>query len=672
MSGREFVRNSDEALVETTFLKDLLIVFALGGVVVYALRSIKLPPIVGLLIAGAAMGPHGFSLVEDAHRVEVLAEVGVVLLLFTVGLEFSLGQLLKMWRMLLFGGGGQVLGCIALVALATRFGASGFGKPLFFGFLAALSSTAIVLRSFGERAQLGTPLGRIVLGVLLFQDLCIVPLMLVTPLLSGRGGGAESLLWTLLRAAVVVVAVVLFARRLVPPLLLRVVETRSRELFLTFLLVVCLGTAYLTSLAGLSLALGAFLAGLAVSESEYSHQALAEAIPFRDAFGSLFFVSIGMLMDVRFVFAQPGLVLLVLALLLLIKTLTAALPALLLGFPIHLSLQAGLALAQVGEFAFVLSRAGLDLGLIDAAENQVFLAASVLSMLLTPLLIYAGRELAERLPHEALKGHPANDEPSAETLSDHVVIAGYGVNGQNLARALASASIPYAIVEMNPETVRAARGRDEPMHYGDCTRVAVLEALGIQRARMYVVAISDAASTRQTTSLARSLNRTLDILVRTRFVAEVEELRRLGANEVIPEEFETSIEIFARVLHRFDVPKNLILDAVAHVRGGMYDMLRGQNRSPRSLSSKFPGLDAMELERLQLREGSTAIGRTLAELELRRSTGATVLAIQRGGVLHSNPSGDFCLELSDTLLVLGEPSAIDKVLALIDPHVPVA
>lgn len=657
--------------METHFLKDLLIVFALGGLVVYALRALKLPPIVGLLVAGAAMGPHGFSLVEDSHRVEVLAEVGVVLLLFTVGLEFSLGQLLKMWRMLVFGGGGQVLACIVVVALCTSFRGEGLGKPLFFGFLAALSSTAIVLRTFAERAQLNSPLGRIVVGVLLFQDLCIVPLMLLTPLLSGRGGGAGSVVLTLLEALAVVVAVVLFARWLVPPLLSSVVRSRSRELFLTFLLVLCLGTAYLTSLAGLSLALGAFLAGLAVSESEYSHQALAEAIPFRDAFGSLFFVSIGMLMDVRFVFGEPLLVLAVLLALILIKTLTAALPALLLGYPVHLSLNAGLALAQVGEFAFVLSRAGLDLGLIDAAENQVFLAASVLSMLLTPFLIYAGRELGRRLPQGARL--PALLEESAAPLiaSDHVVIAGYGVNGQNLARALSSAGISYAIVEMNPETVRSARARGEPMHYGDCTRVAVLESLGIQRARMYVVAISDAASTRQTTSLARSLNPSVDILVRTRFVAEVEELRRLGANEVIPEEFETSIEIFARVLHRFDVPKNLILDAVARVRGGMYDMLRGTNRSPRPLTSKISGLDALELERFELRPGSSIVGRTLSELDLRRTTGATVLAVKRGAVVHASPSGDFCLRESDTIVVLGEPSAIDKVLELVDPHVPV-
>jgi monovalent cation:H+ antiporter-2, CPA2 family len=657
--------------LEYHFLQDLLVVFALGGLVVYAVRRIKLPAIAGLLITGAVIGPHGLSLVEDAGRVELLAEIGVVLLLFTIGLESSLARLLEMWRTLLFGGGGQIAICIGLVALCTWRQGQGLGQPLFFGFLAALSSTASVLRLLGERAQLGTPMGRIVLGVLLFQDLCIVPLMLLTPILAGQSSGASSVLWTLLRSLGLVVAVVVGARRVLPALLAAVVRTRSRELFLTFLLVLCLGTAYLTSLAGLSLALGAFLAGLAVSESEYSHQAMAEAIPFRDAFGSLFFVSIGMLVDVQFLAEHPLWVLGMLVALWLIKTLSGLLPVLLLGYPVHLGLQVGLALAQVGEFAFVLSRSGRDLGLIDAAQNQVFLAVSVLSMLTTPLLLELGARLGRRLPDERLQRNAPGEAPGHE-LNDHVLIAGYGVNGQNLAKALGSAQISYAILEMNPETVRAARQRGEPIYYGDCTRAAVLESLGIARARMFVIAISDAASTRQSTSLARSLSEHVDILVRTRFVAEVEELRRLGANEVIPEEFETSIEIFARVLQHFDVPKNLILDAVAQVRGGMYDMLRGASRPGTPLTGKLSAFHGIEVERIQIREGSTAIGRSLIELELRRTTGASVLAVQRGAEIHANPAADFRLELGDITLVVGLPSAIDQVLARLDPGVPVA
>lgn len=660
--------------MEFHFLGDLLIVFALGGLVVYALRAFDLPPIAGLLVAGAVIGPHGLSLVEDVHRVEMLAEMGVVLLLFTIGLEFSLGQLLKMWRLLLFGGGGQLLSCIVVVGLVALWMGEGLGKASFFGFLAALSSTAIVLRLLGDRAQLGSPLGRVSLGILLFQDLCIVPLMLITPLLAGRGSGMTDLALTLLKALGLVVLVVTFARWLVPPLLLRVVRTRSRELFLTSILVLCLGTAYLTSLGGLSLALGAFLAGLAVSESEYSHQALAEAIPFRDAFGSLFFTSIGMLMDVKFVATHLPLVALVLVSLVIVKTLTAAAPVLALGYPLHLSLYVGLTLAQVGEFAFVLSQSGLALGLIDVSENQVFLAASVLSMLCTPALLGIGARLSRWLPHESFDPKLAVPNVSeAAALTNHVVIAGYGVNGQNLARALASAGISYAILEMNPETVRTARARGEPIQYGDCTRVAVLESLGIAKARMFVLAISDAASTRQAISLARSLNGGVHILVRTRFVAEVEELRRLGANEVIPEEFETSIEIFARVLQHFDVPKNRILDAVAHVRRGMYDLLRGpSSRGVSSPSGHLYGLDGLEVERLEVRQGSSVIGRSLVDLALRRSTGATVLAVQRAGRVLSNPGGDFCLAEGDVVVVMGAATAIDQVLALVDPNVQVA
>jgi monovalent cation:H+ antiporter-2, CPA2 family len=657
------------------FLTDLLVVFALGGLVVYGLRQIRLPAIVGLLLAGAAMGPHGLSLVSDTHRVEVLAEIGVVILLFTIGLEFSLSQLLRMSRIILGAGGGQVLACIAAVAAATLWTGEGFGKPVFFGFLAALSSTAIVLRLLGERAQLDAVHGRISLGILLFQDLCIVPLMLIVPFLAGQGGSVGQLLLTLAKAAAVVVGVVLAAKMLVPPILVRVVRSRSRELFLTLLLVLCLGTAWLTSLAGLSLALGAFLAGLAISESEYSHQALAEAIPFRDAFGSLFFISIGMLMDVSFLIANLPLVLIVVVALVLIKAVTGALPVLLLGYPLHVALQVGLGLAQVGEFAFVLSRSGLKLGLIASDEYQVFLSASVLSMIGTPLLLYFGRIAAEKLPHTraagraepATAGAPAHGAP----LNEHVIVAGYGVNGQNLAHALASTGIPYTILEMNPETVRVARARGEPLHYGDCTKLAVLENLGIQRAKMFVVAISDATSTRQAVSIARTANPDVFILVRTRFVSEILELRALGANEVIPEEFETSVEIFARVLHAFEIPRNVILDFVSKVRGDMYEMLREPQTGRLSVLPVASAFEGIKVESLAVRPGSPGDGKTLLELEVRGKTGASVLAIRRGRNARPNPDPNERLQPGDVLLVMGNQAALDAALALFDPEVPV-
>lgn len=656
--------------MEHGFLTDLLVVFALGGVVVYALRTLRIPPIVGLLLAGAAMGPSGLSLVADQHRVEILAEIGVVLLLFTIGLEFSIGQLASMWRVLVGGGLGQMVATILVVGLLGPLFADSWREAAFLGFLAALSSTAIVLRLLGDRAQLGSPMGRIALGVLLFQDLCIVPLMLLTPFLAGQGTGISDLLLTLLKAALVVVGVVLAARWLVPPVLQRVVKTRSRELFLTLILVLCLGTAWLTALAGLSLALGAFLAGLAISESEYSHQALAEAIPFRDAFGSLFFISIGMLMDISFVASQPVLVVSAVVAIVLLKTLAATGPVLLLGYPLHVALPAGLALAQVGEFAFVLSRVGRDLGLIEGDRYQLFLSASVLTMLATPGLLYLGNRLAQRLPQKAPVNLPERE--SEAPLQGHVVVAGYGVNGQNLTRALSATQIPYTVLEMNPETVRSARARGEPIHFGDCTKAPVLEGLGIAKARMFVVAISDASSTRQAVSLARSLNPNTYILARTRFVAEVVELRKLGANEVIPEEFETSIEIFARVLHRFDVPRNVVLDLMARVRGDMYEMLREPSAERMSLFTGLSNLEGIDVDRVAIRPGSPADGKTLSQLALRNVTGASVLAIQRAGEISLNPRADFELSEGDVLVLLGGQEQVDAALALLDPFAPIS
>jgi CPA2 family monovalent cation:H+ antiporter-2 len=650
--------------VQFDFLADLVVVFAVGGLVVYALRAVKLPAIVGLLIAGALIGPHGASLVADAHEVEVLAEIGVVLLLFTIGLEFSLAQLARMWKAILGAGGGQVLLTIALVAGLSAWHGDALPKGVFLGFLAALSSTAIVLRLLGDRSELAAPYGRVSLGILLFQDLCIVPLMLLTPFLAGRGSGSADLALTLLKAAAVVVGVVVAARKLVPPVLLAVVRTRSRELFLTLLLVLCLGTAWLTSLAGLSLALGAFLAGLAISESEFSHQAMAEAIPFRDAFGSLFFVSIGMLMDAGFVVKNLPLVAVVVVLLLVVKSAAAIVPSLLMGYPLGVSVKAGLALAQIGEFAFVLSRSGLEMKLISDTEYQVFLSASVISMLLTPALLLAGNKLAAVLPAPTVKGVPVAGHDVPKT--GHVIVAGYGVNGQNLARALSSADIPYAILEMNPETVRSARERGEPISYGDCTKAPILEALGVAGARLFVVAISDAASVRQSVSLARSMSSELYIVVRTRFVSEVDELHRLGANEVIPEEFETSVEIFARVLDHFEVPRNVILDLVGRVRGDEYGMLRGPRPGHRTVKAVAESLAGVVVERLWIRPGSPLAGSSLGELDLRQRTGASVIGIQRGSEALPNPGATADIREEDILLVMGDDSAINRALTLLD------
>ncbi len=650
------------------FLNDLLIVFAIGGIVVYAVRPLRLPAIIGLLVAGTVVGPHGMSLVDDVGRVEALAEIGVVLLLFTIGLEFSLSQLVSMWRVVVGAGAGQMALTIGLVGAAGMALASGWRQAVFMGFLAALSSTAIVLRMVGDRGELGTPHGRVAVGVLLFQDLMVVPLVLFTPLLAEGGGSMATLARTLGIAAAVVAGVVLAARRVIPFVLERVVATRSRELFLTLVVVLCLGTAWLTSLAGLSLALGAFLAGLAISESEYGHQALAESIPFRNAFGSLFFVSIGMLLDVGFVAANAAAVLLVTLLVIVLKALAAGVPALLIGYPPRVAAWSGLALAQIGEFAFVLSHAGLQLKLLSAEQYQLFLACSVLSMMATPGLVRVGDVVAARLaalPTTPRGARLVGDANESTELRDHVVIAGYGLNGKNLARTLRTAGIRYVVLEMNPATVQAARAEGEPVMYGDTTSASILEHAGISRARVLVVAISDAAATRQTIVVAKSLSARLHVLARTRFVREVEELRRLGADDVIPEEFETSIEIFARVLACYSVARNVVLDLVAHVREGGYEMLRNPH-APRLAERPLVDLPGVEVETVELEGRSQAVGKSLVELELRTRTHATVLAVRRGDDVHGAPGPDFRLEVGDGVILVGSREALDRALTLLD------
>jgi CPA2 family monovalent cation:H+ antiporter-2 len=649
------------------FLTDLLVAFAIGGLVVYALRPLRVPSLVGLLVAGAIVGPHGLSLIGEPERVELLAEIGVVLLLFTIGLELSLGQLLTMWRNIAGGGGLQVLLTVSATALLASIAYPGWGTPIFFGCLVALSSTALVLRLLGERAELEAPHGRITLGILLFQDLAIVPMILLVPFLAGRDADPTHLALTVLAAAGVVAGVLIAAKYLIPLILRQVVRTRSRELFLTLLIVLCLGTAWITAEAGLSLALGAFLAGLAISESEFSHQALAEAIPFRDAFGALFFLSVGMLLDAHYTVTHLPFVLAIIAGVVVVKLLGAAVPTLLLGYPLRIAALVGLALAQVGEFSFILAHAGLNGGLMGHEEYQLFLSASVSTMLLAPALVALGGWLAPRLSSQQ-RVVPWASERVAATAKDidycnHVVIVGYGLNGQNVARTLRATEIPYAIIEMNPTTVEAARRAGEPIHFGDSVRDEILEHVGIRRARVLVIAISDAASTRGTVSRARALNPHAHVVVRTRFVSEVEQLLALGADEVIPEEFETSIEIFHRVLAHFDVPDSVVRHCTEQVRGGMYAMLRRPFvKLERVLTDYVP---KVHVEALLVNPGSPFVGKTLEQLDVRKQTGATVVAIQRREESLASPASSLELAGDDVLVVVGAPDQVGALRQLI-------
>ena len=652
------------------FLSDLVIVFAVAAAVLFVVGRLKLPSVVGLLVAGVVVGPYGLSLISDVAIVEVLAEIGVVVLLFTVGLEFSLSRMLVMLPTMARIGLPQIIGTTVLVAAATWWYLGTLPQAVFAGMLVAMSSTAIVLKNLSDRGETATPHGRIAVAVLLLQDLVVVAAMLSLPLLAKAAGVVADHRATSATAAnhppplfedpiasvtaglAVVAAVLLVGRFLVPRILHEVVRLRNRELFLMTIVLACLGTAAITAQAGLSLALGAFLAGLMLSESEYGHQAFTEVLPFRDTLSSLFFVSVGMLLDIRFLAEHAMLVAATVVAIMIGKAAVMAFPAMITGFPARTSLLAGAALAQVGEFSFVLGSRGADAGLLGRDDYQTFLAAAVITMATTPLVTAALPGWLDRLSRSRLGGRWLEERPVTEDRpqrADHVIIAGFGLNGRNLATALAEFDVPHVVLELNPETVRRERSFGLDIHYGDCTRAAVLEHVGIDRARAVVIAISDAASTRRSVRIARELSPAVRIFVRTEYVLEVDELKALGADEVIPAEFETALALFDRVLSIYDVPEQTVDDLVEGLRLENYGFLRAHPR-PHSHARH-----AVRPQACRLPETSPAIGRSIGELRIRSVSGGTVLAVRRGGRPLANPGPDFRFMAGDEVTVVGTP-----------------
>ncbi|MDE3241255.1 MAG: cation:proton antiporter [Nitrospirota bacterium] len=662
-------------MTDHNVLSELLLIFAVSIAVVFLFHHLRLPSIAGFLVAGALIGPYGLNLVSDLQQVNVLAEIGVVLLLFTIGLEFSAAHLKAARRLLLVGGPLQVVGVLVLGAIAGWVAGVPMAETIFWGCLFSLSSTAIVLKALAERGESDTLYGRATIGILIFQDLAMVPMMLLVPLLaSGTQVDAGVVVRNVVQSAVSVSAIMAGAWFLVPRLLEQIVRSRNRELFLLTIIVLCLGIAWLTSRSGLSLALGAFIAGLVISESEYSHQALAEVLPFRDSFNSLFFISVGMLMDVRVLVEYPGLVLALVAAVILGKFVTGAGPVLAMGYPPRVALLTGVALAQVGEFSFILAQAGQQVGLLAREQYEVFLAVSVLTMAVTPFLIQLAPKVARRAEAvqrlrrwfpERTTAHQTQAESRGPRAKDHVVIVGYGLNGQNLARVLQQTEIPYVVLDLDGETVRRESKHGVPIYYGDGTNPSVLHHMRIEQARVLVLAISDPFAARRAVQIAKGLNPSVHVVVRTRYLRELEELHELGADEVVPEEFETSIEIFTLVLRTYKLPQEFILHKAEQVRREGYALLRRKRLPELAHHLRGGTLTDAEVETCRIELDSPAAGKTLAEVSIRPRTGASVIALTRNGVTESNPSLKVRLEGGDVVVLLGNRDQIRRALGLL-------
>ncbi len=648
---------------ELTLLRDLLILVAVAIPVVAVAQRLRVPTVVGFLLTGVAIGPHSLGFIPDAASVSGLAELGIILLLFTIGLELSVSRIIQLGRLVLQGGAVQVAATIATTVGVALIVAVTPRQAVFYGALVALSSTAIVLKIYTDRGELDSSHGRVAIAILLFQDICVVPLMLLVPVLAGAGEGIGASARHVGISLAVVATLIVVGRAVVPWVLQKVVLLRNRELFTLSIVFFALGAAYVTASTGLSLALGAFIAGLVIAESEYGVQALSDVLPFRDTFTGIFFISVGMLLDLGFVIEHAGLVLIITVGVFFGKAIIAGGAVRLLKRSWQVSVLSGLGLAQVGEFSFILAMVGAPLGLLDADGYQLFLAMSVITMLATPFVISAAGPIADWFCR--VTGQPAleilpHEEQAIAQLHDHVIIVGYGLNGRNLARTLRVAGISYVILEANGQTVLRARAAREPIYFGDGSRREVLERVGIERARVVVLAISSPAEERRGVAIARQLSPSVRIVVRTRYVAAMEELQELGANEVVPEEFETSLEIFARVLRLYGVPRNAIEREVQTVRDEHYEMFR-------RLQLPDLQLDALKhfdvhaaLETVEVEERARAVGENATSLNLREETGVTVIAVIRDGVALYTPDPEFRFRPGDTVVLIGDREALRR------------
>ncbi len=567
---------------EFDFLGELVLIGALAVAIILVFQKLKIPPVIGLIFTGIVLGPSGVGAVYDQKLIATLAELGVVLLLFTIGLEFSLDDLKKLKKIVLVGGVVQILVTGLAISMLSWWlmlsigSAISLSAALFLGFSFSVSSTAISLKILTDRDELALPHGRIALGILIFQDIAVVPLMIGINFLSPE---ASLSLWMLFEkiGIVVLFAIAIFIgfRLLMPKMVRLIASLHASEVLVIGALVICFGAAYLTSLVGLSLALGSFVAGMVIASTDESHRISMTIDPFREAFSSIFFISVGLLLDVKMI--NLPLYVAIALVVLLVKTLLVAGVSLFLRNSLRVSMMAGMALAQIGEFSFVLAGAGLKNHIIGQEVFQAMLAIIVVTMIVTPAMIAIAPKVADQvapalgfIPLVSRDSSSLAARPQDSTIicagEIHAAIIGFGVNGQNVAAVLHATNISYSVLEIDREMVKIMRKKGEPIYYGDCTEKKALLRAGIDHARAVVLGISDATAIKNSIAMIRSINNKAFIIVRARTLDDVDELYEAGANVVVTEKFETSIQIFSQLLNHFTVDPELILEQQEIIR----------------------------------------------------------------------------------------------------------
>ncbi len=616
----------------------ILLGAAVLGVVVF--RMLHLPPMLGYLIVGILIGPHGFGMAEENETTHVLAEFGVVFLMFSIGLEFSLPKLISMRRTVFGLGMAQVLLTIAATMLFGWLVAHflpqlvdiSWRAAFALGGALAMSSTAIVSKLLTERLELDSPHGRLIFGILLFQDLAVVPLLILVPALAKNTTDlVPTLALATMKAGIVLVLLLVIGQRLMRTWFHIVVKRRSQELFMLNLLLITLGAAWITEKAGLSLALGAFVAGMLISETEYKHQVEEDIKPFRDVLLGLFFITVGMLLNVRLVLENWWLVLLLLTGPVLLKFALIAGLAKMTGASTGVALRTGLGLAQAGEFGFVLLNQAGGLQLMDPLLIQLILASMVLSMLAAPFIIAKSDAIVMKLSaNEWMMQSLTLTQIATRTMTTqkHVLIAGFGRTGQSLARLLEEEGIAYHALDLDPDRVREAQAAGANVSYGDAARRESLVAAGIHRAAALVVTYASTPSALKVLHFAHELAPSLPVIVRSHDDSDLDKLREAGAAEVVPEAIEGSLMLASHALVMLGVPLRRVVHRVQAARDERYASLRGYFHGASDAPEDAEHLH-VRLHSVTLPEGAKANGKSLAALKL-HEVGAEVTIVRRG------------------------------------------
>jgi len=649
--------------MELSLLKDIVIIFALSTLVNLIFTRIKVPTVVGYLMTGIIAGPHLMGLVHSEHQIELLAEIGVILLLFTIGMEFSLKHLLKIRRIVFFGGLIQVTITAGTFYLISSFYNLSWQSGLFIGFLVALSSSALVLKILQERSELTSNYGRTTLGILIFQDLMLVPLLLFTNLLGNNEVDIVNEIAILTLKAVIIIGMVYAGNRwLLPKLLHSIALTKNQELFMMSILLICLAVALLTSQVGMSLAFGAFLAGLMISDSQYSHNAFSNLIPFKDTFTSFFFVSIGMLLNLNFAVDNYAIVVFTVFLVVTVKAIIAGGTGFILGHTFRGTVMIGIALSQVGEFSFILAKIGLSNSIITNYFYQLFLAVAVITMALAPFLMkvslpFANSLLKLPLPKFIVDGLFPLREVDIPDLKNHLVIIGKDTSALKLSKMAKINNIKHVSIVFDPLTVKDKIQNGDAVIYGDAVNEPILRKAHVDTADVVVVSVGSIIPSMAIIEKVRNLNKNAYIIARAKYLANVEQLYKIGADQVLPEKFEIAVDLFNRVLVNRLYPQKDINRILNHIRS--LNLGEFTEKDTINQPSIFDELPNMNITAIKVDFKSMLDGKTLADSQLRNKTGVTLLAIKRGNEIIEHPTPKTIFKGNDIVYVLGNPEQVN-------------